>query len=334
MYHSAETTMRRKVSTFNAELFYAALKKRGISLSRIDDIVLAKSSNQRELFYDIYSLHTPHPFGAILRDKFYTKQFLRSISVSVANGVVFHKNQTNAALRFAETLGYPVVIKPPVGSHGDYVFVGIEDKDALHKKLQQFFRRNKQQVLIEKHISGQEYRLFITRNNFFAAVLRTPARIVGDGKHTISELITKENHRRINPRTTCLCIIPIDSVVREHLRKQKRTLVSIPKKGEYVSLRENSNVSTGGNCYDVTDTVHSSVKKLAEKILAAFSPVPFIGIDLLCQDITKPLREYYVCELDSAPGLSLHMLPEKGRKRDVATAITDTIFLQKGGRYV
>jgi cyanophycin synthetase len=129
----------------------------------------------------------------------------------------------------------------------------------------------------------------------------------------------------MHPRNTCLCVIPIDSEVVRHLKRQGINLEYVPKHGENIKLRANSNVSTGGNCYGVTAEVNPFYIKFAKKILKAID-VPFVGIDLLTRDISKKSKKFVICELNSAPGLSLHMMPEKGESRDVASAIADVIF--------
>jgi D-alanine-D-alanine ligase-like ATP-grasp enzyme len=214
-----------------------------------------------------------------------------------------------------------------MSSHGDKVYMDIADGKELSSVIKKFASQyvGDPYFLVEKQYTGEEYRLFIDRNNFFAAVHRIPANIIGDGKHTIAQLVKKENFRRMHPRNTCLCRILLDNESLKYLKKQKFSFKYVPKAREVVKLRKNSNVSTGGNCYDVTDQVHSQYIRFAKKVLKAYD-APFIGIDLMCADISKKSKDFVICELNSAPGLSLHMMPEKGKPRDVAGAITDVIF--------
>ncbi|KKQ89632.1 MAG: UDP-N-acetylmuramyl tripeptide synthase [Candidatus Curtissbacteria bacterium GW2011_GWC2_38_9] len=218
-------------------------------------------------------------------------------------------------------------MKPTISSHGENVIMDINSVRDLKIAIVTFLSKYNQSAyfLIEKQFEAKEYRIFVTQSGFIAAVERTPANITGDGKSTIRKLIKVENYRRMNPRNTCLCKIAIDDISKNHLKKQGLSFSATPTKGQKVFLRKNSNVSTGGNCYDVTDSMHLSYKKLAKAILNALN-VPFVGIDLLCSDISKNMDDYKVCELNSAPGLSLHMMPEKGKSRDVANAIVDVIF--------
>jgi cyanophycin synthetase len=179
--------------------------------------------------------------------------------------------------------------------------------------------------LIERYVEANEYRLFVTSDGFFAAVQRTPASVLGDGISTIQELVNKENFKRMNPRDTCLCEIKIDEIVKSFLHIKGFSLNSVPLVGERVFLRQNSNVSTGGNCIEITNSVHNSVIKLANSIREKLG-VSYLGIDLLCDDIGSQLKEYVICELNSAPGLSLHMMPENGKPQNTASAVADVLF--------
>jgi cyanophycin synthetase len=160
--------------------------------------------------------------------------------------------------------------------------------------------------------------------------IKTPAalEVTGDGKHSLMQLIQIENYKRMNPRTTALSNIKIDDMVFDYLEKKKMTIEYVPAEAEVVQLRATSNVSKGGNCYDVTDQVHVSIRKFAFDVLKSVHGLPFVGIDLLCADVSQPLhsQDHWICELNASPGLSLHTLPESGERRDTPRAIADVIF--------
>jgi cyanophycin synthetase len=264
----------------------------------------------------------------MIDDKMYAKRFLQGQGINVALGRTFTKDDIKEALLYAGKIGYPVVLKPTFGSHGDNVYLGLKDDRELERIIAVYLEKEPESgyFLIEKQCPGQEYRIFVARNGFFAAVKRIPANITGNGRDNVLILIQSENKRRMNPRNNCLCEIRLDDITFEFMEKNNLTVDYVPGKGEKVFLRGNSNVSTGGNCYDVTNTVHPSGLKLAKKILNTYA-VPFIGIDLLTADIAKDIKDdYVICEVNSAPGLSLHMLPEKGLSRNVAGAIVDLLF--------
>jgi cyanophycin synthetase len=292
------------------------------------EVVKASYNKHIELFNDIYTSIIPFPSAIVVEDKYYAKKFLQSHGLLVAPGEIFTEETIKQALEFGEKIEYPVVLKPTVGSHGNHVFLDIQNKKELEKKIRHFCKNKYGNgfYLVEKEYKGNEFRLFITQKGFFACVSRIPANVIGNGIDTIRALVDKENYRRMNPRNTCLCEIHFDEISQDFFEKYNIDISYIPKLGEVVSLRQNSNVSTGGNCYEITNTVHPSIVSLAKSVLSKFNDLPFIGIDLICEDITKPLKEYVICELDCTPGLSMHMMPEKGEPQNVAKEIVDVIF--------
>lgn len=302
---------------------------RGVKLKRLrkTHVVQTKKGKHKEVFYDIYSNSIPYTKGLMVDDKYYAKNYLQRHGLPVNQGKVFKRKDFLKALAYAQKIGFPVVLKPVMSSHGDHVYMDIRNKKYLSSVVKKFTSQylGDPYYLIEKQYMGEEYRLFVTKNNFFAAVHRIPANIKGDGKHTIRYLVKKENRRRMNPRNTCLCKILLDSEAEKFLGSRGLSVKYTPKKNETIQLRRNSNVSTGGNCFDITDEVHGSYVRFAKKVLRTLG-TPFVGIDLMCKDITKKSEDYVICELNSAPGISLHMMPEKGKPRNVASAIADVMF--------
>jgi D-alanine-D-alanine ligase-like ATP-grasp enzyme len=210
------------------------------------------------------------------------------------------------------------------------VYVNVQNEEKLREKITLIAdeRGGNGYVLIEQYFPGEEYRFFITKKGFFAALHRTPACIVGDGHQPIITLIQEENYRRMNPRKNCLCEIRLDDILFEYLEEQQLSINDILPKGKKIFLRQTSNVSKGGNCRDVTSEVHPSFRSFAKKVLASIPDLSVVGIDLLCQDHMVELREqkYVICELNQSPGLSLHEMPEHGRRRKVTIALADLVM--------
>lgn len=318
--------------SFNAGLLIKELLKRNIKVSQIGHTIVVKAryGAHEELLYDVHSSLLSYPEGWIINDKFYSKKWLEHNGFSIAKGQAFTYQQSREAIRYASKIKYPVVLKPTVGSHGDFVWVDIKSDAELEEKINGMKKKSvgNGYVLIEKYFLGNEYRLFVSKTGFFAAVWRIPANVIGDGKNNLLMLIERENKRRMNPRINCLCEIKLDEITFDFMERNNITIDFVPKKGEVVNIRNNSNVSTGGNCYDVTDSVHKSVWDMAQKILATFPNALYMGIDLLCKSIAKPLtiKNHIICELNSAPGLSLHMMPEKGKPQNVAKELVNLLF--------
>lgn len=262
------------------------------------------------------------------KNKYYAKIFFRKAGLSVAEGEIFSAKYAHEIRAYARKIGYPVVVKPIGGIQGKDVFVGITTPAILSETLDMF--RGKA-LLVEKHFEGEEYRLFATRNKLVAATKRIPANVTGDGIHTIKELIAIKNRdpRRGTGHEKSLVVIRVDKVVQAYLRKIKRELSDIPKKGERVFLRENSSISTGGDSIDVTSHVHPDVKKIAVRAVQAIPGLPYAGVDFLTnRDISKKpsQKSYIIIEVNDSPMISMHHFPYEGKRRNAAAAIVDILF--------
>ncbi|MFZ2970445.1 MAG: hypothetical protein WA063_04820 [Minisyncoccia bacterium] len=266
----------------------------------------------------------------ILENKDLTRQLLKKNGISIPSGAVFNKNNTSEILDYCRNIGFPVVAKPTCGAHGDLVFVGIENKKELDEAIKKILNEYSC-VLIEKMFFGEEYRIVATRNKFIAATKREPANVVGDGTHSIGELVEIKNSdlRRGDTYQDIFVKIKIDEVAEKMLLSQKLKLDDILSKGRIVYLRNNSNISTGGDSIDVTDIVHADFKRIAVKIIRSIPELPYGGIDIMSnQDISKKptKKSYTILEANSSPGISLQHYPFEGKPRNVAKEIIDMLF--------
>lgn len=271
----------------------------------------------------------------IAKNKQTAKEFFKQAGIQVAKGNIFHaKKDLETIARFCNRVRYPVVLKPVSGTHGRKVFTGIDSDKMLKKYLKRFTGR----LIVEKEFFGKEYRMLATRNKFLAGVHRIPANVHGDGIHTIKELIALKNKdpRRGTGHKKSLVKIKIDKVVEAHLKKIRKRLSYVPKADEVVFLRENSNISTGGDSVDVTDIIHPKVKKLAVEVIQAIPGLALGGVDYLTKDITKAPnpRNYIIIEVNDSPMLSMHHIPYKGKERNIAKEIIDMIFPETKGKHL
>jgi D-alanine-D-alanine ligase-like ATP-grasp enzyme len=317
---------------FNFSMLLREVESRGIELNLISDtdIIEAKFNSHVEYFINYITRLTPAVYLKIFNDKYYSKAFLIDKGISVPPGLVFGPDQAEFALGFAETIGYPVVIKPVNGSQGNLVFANLTDKYEFSKAFQLISSQLKSRsILVEKYFDGDDYRFLVIADQDVAIVKRSPPKIIGDGISSIKEIIDRENDRRMNPRTTCLCKIIIDDEegVRT-LKKQGLNASTIPLPGQVVQLRNNANVSFGASCENVLDTVHPSYIELARTIHSLFPGNAFTCIDILSKDVTVPVNadNYAFCEFNSDPGFSLHELPSIGEPHLVVRSIVDLLF--------
>lgn len=255
-----------------------------------------------------------------------TKLLLEEVSVPTPKGRVCIDDKE--AVGIADEIGYPVVVKPKNGSKGKHVFINLNTKEEVKEAFLEA-KSFDGQVIIEKYIQGKDYRLLVINGKMVAAAERIPAHVIGDGVRTIKELIDIENMNELRgeDHEKPLTRISVDDSLVKILQKQGLGLEDIPNMGQRVMLRQNANLSTGGIAVDCTDRVHPKNSQMAE-LAAKTIGLDIAGIDMVIPDITKPMEDSYgaIIEVNAAPGISMHLNPAKGAKRNVAKPILDMIF--------
>lgn len=305
-----------------------AAKRKGIPVMPAEDdmfFVLGYGCNQ-ERFNATITGRTRMLACDVAGHKEDTKKLLNSYSIPVPRGVVIRNEQSME--REIQRLGYPVVIKPLDGNHGR----GITTNITNMAQAIDAFRIAKQigdAIIIEKYITGHDYRLLVINYKFVAAVKRIPAYVKGDGVRTIGQLIEDMNKdpRRKNKPGNILKQITIDELTLKLLTKEGFSLESVPEKDEVVQIKETANVSQGGMPVDVTDEVHPDNVFLAERI-AKVMDLDVCGIDILSPDLTVPLYDNNgaVVEVNAAPGIRMHITPAEGKGINVADKIIEMLF--------
>jgi cyanophycin synthetase len=262
---------------------------------------------------------------SIAQDKDLTKSLLLAAGVPVPIGRP--AKDLEDAWQIAQSIGLPVVVKPQDGNQGKGVTVNIVERDLFNQAYETAARYG--EVLVEKFLPGSDYRLLVVGNKLVAAARREPPLVVGDGTHTVKELVDKVNAdpRRGDGHSTSLTKIKFDDIAIGRLKLQDLEPNSVPEKGRRVILRNNANLSTGGTATDVTDDVHAAV---AARVVAAAQMVgvDICGVDVVCESVLKPLEEQNggVVEVNAAPGLRMHISPSFGKGRNVGKAVIDHMF--------
>ncbi|HEX5890579.1 MAG TPA: cyanophycin synthetase, partial [Pyrinomonadaceae bacterium] len=223
-------------------------------------------------------------------------------------------------------LGAPVVVKPLTGRQGNGVSIGLETADEIQQAYNNASSFS-HTVLVEKLLTGRNYRLLVVDNKMIAASERTPCRVIGDGKHTIKELIDAENKNplRGEGHEKPLTQIRVDHSVVQHLKRVNLTTKYVPRQHEELILSERVNLSAGATARDVTDEVHPSIKSMCERA-ARLVGLDICGIDLIADDISQPLTNGGILELNAGPGLRMHCFPSEGQPRDVGGAIVEMLY--------
>ena len=263
---------------------------------------------------------------AIAQDKELTKKLLAAAGVPVPSGRTV--TDPDDAWAAACEIGMPVVVKPKDGNQGKGVTVNITTQEHLTKAFA-IAKEFRDDVLVERYMPGNDFRLLVVGDKLVAAARRDPPKVVGDGVLTITELVDQVNldPKRGSGHSTSLTKIRIDDIAHTCLANQGFSADSIPAKGERVNLRNNANLSTGGSATDVTDDVHPEV---AARAVAAAHMVglDICGVDLVCDSILRPIEELGggIVEVNAAPGLRMHLSPSFGKGRAVGEAIISSLF--------
>jgi cyanophycin synthetase len=255
-----------------------------------------------------------------------TKRLLMESAIPVAKGVtISNPDDLSNAL---QKLGYPLVFKPLDGNHGKGATINVKTDEAARAAFE-YAQNYSRKVIIERFITGYDFRILVIDHKMVAAALRVPAHVTGNGQSTVQELIDKENldPRRGYGHENVLTEITVDRDTLDLLAKKDYNLESIPPKGEIVYLKSTANLSTGGTSIDVTDLVHPQNVFISERISRIIG-LDICGIDIMAENLTQPLPENggVVLEVNAAPGFRMHLAPSEGLPRNVAAPVIDMLY--------
>ncbi len=264
----------------------------------------------------------------IMENKEVTKQILRENEICVPDGITI-KNGDDYKAKISRFRGKDIVIKPKSTNFGQGVVIlknPYSENDVV-KALEQAFKYGCS-ILIEEFISGKEYRFLVIGDEVAAILHRVPANVTGNGKHSIRELVKEKNKDPLRGKgyMTPLEKIELGYIEKEYLAFQSKDFDSVPKKDEIVYLRENSNISTGGDSIDFTDDVINEYKTIAVKAAKSVG-AKICGADIIILDIkASPDKDKYsVIELNFNPALHIHDFPYKGKNRLVQKNVIELL---------
>jgi len=236
------------------------------------------------------------------------------------------------AATVAARIGYPVVTKPLDGNHGRGVSLDLRNEEDVRRGFERAIQQTRSGiVVVESFIQGNDYRVLVIDGHMVAVAQRVPAHVIGDGEHTVRELvdITNRDPRRGIGHEKVLTRIKLDSAAEELVRRQGFDLGAVPPKESFVKLAATGNMSTGGISIDRTwEADHDNVE-IAEEA-ARVVGLDVAGIDFLTPDICQPVRETggAIVEVNAAPGFRMHTHPTEGDPQYVAKAVIDMLFPQ------
>jgi cyanophycin synthetase len=255
-----------------------------------------------------------------------TKKMLDDASIPVAKGDICYDEED--LQETIDAIDYPIVIKPLDGNHGKGASINVTNwEDAVKglKHAKEYSRR----VIVEKFITGFDFRVLVINNEVVAAAQRVPAHVIGNGKNTIQELIDiiNEDPRRGYGHENVLTEITIDRSTERLIKNAGYTLESVLSEEETLYLKSTANLSTGGTSVDVTDLMHPENVFIAERISRVIG-LDICGVDIMAPNLTQSLKENggVILEVNAAPGFRMHLAPSEGLPRNVAAPVIDMLY--------
>ncbi len=269
---------------------------------------------------------TSHIAVELASDKEETNRILANLGLPVPRQRLVQGEHD--AVAAAEWIGYPVVVKPFNANHGRGISIHLTTEAQVREAFQ-VAREHSRSVIVESFITGEDHRMLVINGELVAVSKRVPGHVVGDGVHTIEELVEEVNRdpRRGIGHEKVLTRLVFDHQAETLLAKKGYARGTVPAEGEHVFLRSTGNLSTGGTATDMTDLVHPDNAEMAVRAVKAIG-LDVGGVDFLTTDITESYKEVggAICEINAAPGFRMHMAPSEGHARDVSGPVLDMLF--------
>ncbi|WP_230209287.1 cyanophycin synthetase [Nostocoides sp. HKS02] len=264
----------------------------------------------------------------IASDKDMTTRLLASAGLPVPKQETVRTAE--AAVAAGRRIGFPVVVKPLDGNHGRGVCLDLQSDDEVRAAFGVAEGESRRgYVIVESLVVGRDYRCLIVDGRMQAIAERVPAHVMGDGVHTVSELVelTNADPRRGVGHEKVLTRIKVDSGAIALVRDQGFAMDDVPPKDQMVKLALTGNMSTGGISVDRTFEAHPDNVEIAEEA-ARMIGLDVAGIDFICPDIASPVRETggAICEVNAAPGFRMHTHPTVGEPQFIAKPVVDLLF--------
>ena len=265
-----------------------------------------------------------------MENKLVTKTLMARAGINVPNGKSFTHTES-AVHAYSDFCDKDIVIKPNQTNFG--TGITILKKPYTTEEFTQainFAFQFDERILIEHFFSGKEYRFLVINHEVIAVLHREAANVIGNGQDHIEELVRQKNLHPMRGEgyRTPLEKIKLEAIEQQFLKKQMLNMHSVLAKGEKIFLRENSNISTGGDSIDFTDSMPDVYKKLAIKATQSVGAI-ICGVDMMIQDLQQldPNGNYCLIELNFNPAIHMHIFPYVGHDRKIAKKILETLKL-------
>ncbi|WP_232699137.1 bifunctional glutamate--cysteine ligase GshA/glutathione synthetase GshB [Brevibacillus daliensis] len=317
----------------STQLLLKAAVKRGIKFDLLDrDENFVRLSHRDHQEYVKQATKTSldsYSTVLIMENKIVTKAVLSQYDIRVPSGEAF-RSLDDAMSTYEAYRGKPIVIKPKSTNFGLGITIFNRDfsREDMHKAFELAFQHDRT-VLLEEFITGKEYRFLVMGDEVVGILHRVPANVIGDGIHTIEQLVHEKNKDPLRGRgyKTPLEKIQVGEAEEMFLKNHCKGWSDIPQKGEVVYLRENSNISTGGDSIDFTDDIPDNYKRIAiQSAIAAGATI--CGVDMMIDDIHVDAMEsnYCIIEINFNPAIHIHCYPYTGKNRNANEKVLDLLF--------
>jgi cyanophycin synthetase len=318
---------RRALGPSTSSLVRAA-EERGIPWLRMNQqslIQLGHGKYQQRIQATVTG-RTPHIAVELASDKEETNKILGSLGLPVPRQELV--STQSDAVRAARKLGGAVVTKPYNGNHGRGITIGISGDDDVRAGFASA-QEHSRSVIVETYVVGDDHRLLVVNGELIAATRRTPGQVIGDGVHTVAQLVEMVNQdpRRGVGHEKALTRLEFDAQARLMLARAELDAYSIPENDRIVPLRSTANLSTGGTATDVTDIIHPDNRDMAVRAVRAIG-LDVGGVDFISPNIAESYKSIggAICEINAAPGFRMHVAPSEGTPRDAAGPVVDMLF--------
>ena len=306
--------------------------KRGIRVEVIDkseNFIKKKKDNKIEYVKQATKTSKDNYVSVLMMEnKVVTKKVLKNAGIRVPEGKEFHSIE-EAKYNIEEFIKKPIVVKPKSTNFGlgISIFPKGGQKEDIIKALTIAFSYDNT-VLIEEFIEGKEYRFLVIGDKVAGILHRVPANVLGNGINTIEELVKEKNKSSLRGKgyKTPLEKINLDENAKLFLKQSNKDINYIPKKDELVYLRENSNISTGGDSIDSTDDIKERFKTIAVNCAKAIG-ANICGVDMMIKDFKDENSEYGIIELNFNPAIHIHSFPYIGKERNIAKEVLKLLEL-------
>ncbi|MDV4152095.1 bifunctional glutamate--cysteine ligase GshA/glutathione synthetase GshB [Clostridium sp. AL.422] len=308
--------------------------KRGIKvdvIDRADNFISLKKDNHIEYVKQATKTSKDNYITVLMMEnKVVTKKILDTNEIRVPQGDEFFSldEAINKAHKYDNKA---IVVKPKSTNFG--LGISIFKEGANTEDIKEAFKlafEHDNTVLVEEFITGKEYRFLVVGDKVPGILHRVPANVIGDGKSSIRQLVEEKNKSSLRGKgyKTPLEKINLDNSAKLFLKQIDRDFDYVPEENEIVYLRENSNISTGGDSIDYTDLIPQRFKDIAVESSKAVG-ANICGVDMMIEDYKDENSNYAIIELNFNPAIHIHSYPYKGKEREIAKEILNILGFLK-----